>query len=268
MKRGSKAAGIVLSTMGLGVLLCPSLPTQAAPLISNAPMIRGHLTTGSNASSSSKTHNLGWESTNWSGYVLSGGTYNSITGYWVVPTVQSSKSATYSSSWIGIDGYNDSDLIQTGTEQDYYNGSAHYGAWWEILPAAETPISMTVEPGDEMYADIQNEGNGQWLIEIKDITRNETFSTTQAYSGPQSSAEWIQERPMVGNRLSTLANYGETTFDPASVNGSNPGFTSSESGAMVNNSGTQIISYPSNPDSDTDGFNVAYGSTQPAPPAS
>jgi hypothetical protein len=37
---------------------------------------------------------------------------------------------------------------------------------------------------------------------------------------------------------------------------------------MVNNSGTQIISYPSNPDSDTDGFNVAYGSTQPNPPAS
>ena len=48
---------------------------------------------------------------------------------------------TYSSAWIGVDGFNDNDLIQTGTEQDYYSGGAHYDAWWEILPAAETEIS-------------------------------------------------------------------------------------------------------------------------------
>ena len=36
---------------------------------------------------------------------------------------------------------------------DYYSGSAHYAAWWEILPAAETSItSITVHPGDHMTA--------------------------------------------------------------------------------------------------------------------
>ena len=43
----------------------------------------------------------------------------------------------YSSSWIGIDGLANRDLIQTGTDSDYVDGSPHYDAWWEILPAAE-----------------------------------------------------------------------------------------------------------------------------------
>ncbi len=50
------------------------------------------------------------------------------------------KGSTYSSSWIGIDGFNNSNLIQTGTEQDYTSGGAQYCAWWEIFLAAETQI--------------------------------------------------------------------------------------------------------------------------------
>ncbi|WP_367305954.1 G1 family glutamic endopeptidase [Alicyclobacillus acidocaldarius] len=173
----------------------------------------------------------------------------------------------YSSSWIGIDGFNNSDLIQTGTEQDYVNGHAQYDAWWEILPAPETVISsMTIAPGDHMSAHIHNNGNGTWTITLTDVTRNETFSTTQSYSGPGSSAEWIQEAPQIGGRIATLANYGETTFDPGTVNGGNPGLTMSDAGYMVQNNA--VVSVPSAPDSDTDGFNVAYGSNQPSPPAS
>ena len=91
----------------------------------------------------------GWASSNWSGYAATGTTYSSVTAKWIVPAVTASRKATYSSDWVGIDGFNNSDLIQTGTESDYYNGSAHYAAWWEILPASETVIpSITVKPGD------------------------------------------------------------------------------------------------------------------------
>src|SRR4051794_30938567 len=97
-------------------------------------------------------HHAGWSASNWSGYAKTG-SYTTATGRWVVPSVAATKSASYSSQWVGIDGFNNSDLIQTGTEADYYNRSAHYNAWWEILPAAETPISsMTVRPGDVMSA--------------------------------------------------------------------------------------------------------------------
>lgn len=211
--------------------------------------------------------NIGWAASNWSGYAISGGTYNDITGTWTVPTVQASPGNSYSSSWIGIDGFNNSNLIQTGTEQDYVNGHAQYDAWWEILPAAETVIpSMAVYPGDHMSAHIHNNGNGTWTITLQDLTQNETFSTTQSYSGPGSSAEWIQEAPEVNGSISTLANYGQTTFDPGTVNGGNPGLTSSAGGYMIQNGA--VVSYPSNPDSDTDGFNAAYGSNQPTPPQS
>jgi Peptidase A4 family len=99
------------------------------------------------------------------------------------------------------------------------------------------------------------------------MSRNETFSTVQTYTGPQTSAEWIEEAPSVGGRIAPLANYGQTTFDPGTlVNGINPGLTASDGGVMIQK-GIQV-STDSNPDSDTDGFNMAYGATAPSPPAS
>lgn len=207
----------------------------------------------------------GWTSSNWSGYAITGSTYSSVTAQWVVPAVAASRKSTYSSNWVGIDGYNNSDLIQTGTESDYYNGSAHYDAWWEILPAAETVIpSISVRPRDTVTASITKGSGSSWTITITDGSQK--FTTTQTYTGPQTSAEWIEEAPTVGGRVAPLANYGQTTFDPGTVNGGKPNLTASEGGAMVQK---QVqVSTPSNPDGDFDGFSVAYGSAAPAPPSS
>lgn len=209
----------------------------------------------------------GWQSSNWSGYAVTGSGFHAITGKWVVPAVSATRRATYSSSWIGIDGFNNSSLIQTGTEQDYYSGKAHYDAWWEILPAAETVIpSLTIHPGDSMSASITQNSGSSWTIAITDNTTGQSFSINKTYTGPQTSAEWIQEAPTVGGRVANLAHYGQTIFDPGTVNGANPGLVSSDSGVMKQN-GVQV-STPSSPDGDTDGFNVAYGSSTPAPPGS
>ena len=211
------------------------------------------------------TRAAGWASSNWSGYAVTGSTYNSVTAKWNVSAVAASRKATYSSDWVGIDGYNNSNLIQTGTESDYYNGAAHYAAWWEILPAAETVIpSITVKPGDTVTASITKGSGSSWTIKITD--GSQSFTTTQNYTGPQTSAEWIEEAPTVGGRVAPLANYGHATFDPGTVNGGNPRLTASEGGVMVQK--RIQVSTPSNPDGDTDGFNVAYGSTAPAPPPS
>ncbi|MHB1853952.1 MAG: G1 family glutamic endopeptidase [Acidimicrobiales bacterium] len=72
----------------------------------------------------------GWTSSNWSGYAeTSFAPYSSITGDWTVPAVIG-PNGSYSATWIGIDGFTNSSLIQTGTEQNYLNGSAQYSAWW------------------------------------------------------------------------------------------------------------------------------------------
>jgi hypothetical protein len=140
-----------------------------------------------------------------------------VSGTWIVPQVSRTASATYSWAWIGVDGFNNSDLIQTGTEEDYYNGSAHYNAWWEILPAAETAISTTtypVSPGDHMSGQIgetstivstgrfrQRSPQHVWQIAIADATKGWHFQTGQAYNGPGTSAEWILEAPSFGGRV-------------------------------------------------------------------
>ena len=258
-------AGPVGLALMLGTVAAPAASTTmaAAPArapITNTPRIPVRPAQG--------LHNTGWAASNWSGYAITGSTYHSITGSWVVPSVTSTRGTEYSSAWIGIDGFNNSDLIQTGTEQDASsNGSTSYSAWWEILPAAETPISsMTIHPGDHMSASITDNGNGTWTIYIADNTTGQSYTTTQAYSGPAQSAEWIMEAPEVGGTISTLAHYGQTTFDPGTVNGGNPFLVPNDGGVMIQHN--QQVSTPSNPDSDTDGFNVAYGATAPAPPAS
>ena len=213
------------------------------------------------------TRAAGWASSNWSGYAVTGSGYNSVTEAWTVTAAARSRKATYSSEWVGIDGYNNNSLIQTGTESDYYSGSAHYSAWWEILPAAETVIpSITVRPGDAMTASITHGSGSAWTITITNKSTGASFTTSKSYTGPQTSAEWIEEAPTVGGRVGTLANYGLATFDPGTVNGQNPLLNPNEGGVMVQK-GVQV-STPSNPDIDTDGFNAKYGSTAPAPPSS
>jgi hypothetical protein len=212
---------------------------------------------------------FGWASSNWSGYAMTGGPYTSASGTWTVPAVAASTGARYSSSWVGIDGFNNANLIQTGTEQDYYAGAAHYYAWWEVLPAAETVITMPVAAGDHMSASIANNGNGSWTISITDASEGLTFTTVQAYSGPGTSSEWIEEAPTVGGHIATLAHYGSTVFDSGTVNGAAPALATSDGGVMIQN--RSQVSTPSTPDTgnpSADGFNIAYGSVSPAAPAS
>lgn len=250
---------VLLAGFGLmaSVMSAPGLQAMAAPAISHHPRIAAGV-----------HRNLGWASSNWSGYASTASApYTSVTGTWIVPTVLPTRKATFSSSWVGIDGFNNSSLIQSGTEQDYYRGAAHYSAWWEILPAPATVIpTITISPGDHMSVTITRGSGSSWTISISDVTTSQSFSTTQTYTGPGASAEWIEEAPTVGGRIATLAHYGQSTFDPGTANGVNPGLTPADGGVMIQK-GAQV-STPSNPDIDTDGFNIAYGSTQPAPNAS
>ena len=232
------------------------------PLAVNASAVFHHPRVSASVGS-----NAGWASSNWSGYAKTG-SFTRATGAWVVPSVARSGKPTYSSQWVGIDGFNNGSLIQTGTEADFYNGSAHYGAWWEILPAAETVIpSITVHPGDRMSASITKGSGSNWTITISDTTTGKTFTTVKNYTGPGTSAEWIEEAPSVGGHVATLATYSSPDkFDPGTANGGNPHLTAADGGVMIQRN--HQVSTPSVPDSDTDGFNMAYGSSAPAPPSS
>ena len=227
-----------------------------------------------------------WASSNWSGYAVqttASSPFTAVTGAWKVPTTQKPRKSSYgfSAAWVGIDGFFNSQnaLIQTGTEQDFYYGSGHYNAWWtssaqgyqeQSITGGCTPSSATcgeVVPGDPMTASITlTGGNGSITLTNGSAGHGWTYTTTISYSGPGLSAEWIMEAPSSITGVLPLANYGSTVFDPGTVNGGNPGLVAADGGDLVQNG--RIVSIPSGPDHDTDGFAIAYGSTAPSPPAS
>jgi predicted secreted protein len=281
---------VLVVTAGVGVLgagawSAPVVPALAG-VIQNQPM---HLLThATGRSATTAASSSCWQSTNWSGYVVSTGggpgcvpasgvSYTSVSGTWTVPTVTGSAgggggllgglvgtsigNSTDSAIWTGIDGATDSNLIQAGTEQDVTNGVASYYAWWEILPAPETQISsITVQPGDSITVSIAKVSGTSWSITLTDNGSAQhpgthTFTTTQTYTGSGASAEWIVEAPLVGGQQSTLANYGSTVFDHGAVNGQTVVLASGTGGEMVTQSGilgiggtTTAISVPSTPD--------------------
>ena len=209
---------------------------------------------------------LGWYSSNWAGYAVAGGPYSSVGAQWTVPAVSASYRGSFSALWVGIDGFTSSALIQAGTEADYFNGVAHYSAWWEILPAPAVTIrTLSVRPGDRMSVTITRVSSGRWRIVVKDA-RSGSYATTRAYSGSASSAEWIEETPIVGGRTTLLAAHSTVVFDHASLDGASPNLVPQDAGAMIRRG--VLVDTPSTPDADGDGFALAEQATPPPRPRS
>lgn len=230
-----------------------------------------------------------WESSNWSGYAVattssfscqpsSSVAYTSVAGTWTVPTVSASSGSSYSAAWLGIDGFNNDTLIQTGTEQDYYSRSSHYSAWWTTSAQnfEEQPIREPVKPGDTITATISesNAATHTWNITLADSSESPawSFTTSQTYTGVGASAEWVIEAPGVNGRVATMAHYGSTTFNLDAVNGTSlpadsPSLVAGDGGELVqgNSFRSQVVSIPSGP-AGGDEFAVGYGSTAPPVP--
>ncbi|HEX2702938.1 MAG TPA: G1 family glutamic endopeptidase, partial [Solirubrobacteraceae bacterium] len=160
-------------------------------------------------------------SSNWSGYVATGGTFSAVSGAWTVPAVTCSSSDSYSADWVGIDGESSATVEQDGTESDCVSGSASYDAWYELYgdssvnAGMEVKLGNYVSPGDSMTASV-SVSEHLWTLTITDSTESWQVSKQFNWSAPaQSSAEWIAERPKVGSSLPPLANFATVAFTGA-----------------------------------------------------
>ena len=154
-----------------------------------------------------------YTSTNWSGYAITGpsGSVTDVKGSWVVPRVVCNSTETYSSFWVGIDGFSSTTVEQTGTDSDCQGGTPTYYAWYEFYPNPAFVTSLTIKPGDHMYAKVVY-ANSKFTITITDKTTGKTATHTQAVSGAtRSSAEWIAEAPYNGGIL-PLADFGTVLY--------------------------------------------------------
>jgi hypothetical protein len=211
--------------------------------------------------------------TNWSGAVAAGPgvSFAGIAGRWTVPSVQPSSPIEYSATWIGLDGWGNTNLIQVGTAQNTAvtpttPAVPRYYAWYETLPTDPTAVRITapVSPGDQMSAAVYQVGTTTtWVVEITDTTQGWGYGTTTTitYTGPADSAEWIEEAPTVAGQQSTLADFGSVEFTTVVVASSTTNFGVTPI-FMVASPHTRIIAYPGTPT--TGGFSVFYGTPKPA----
>lgn len=279
MRRRAVVVGLSLTALAAGLLGSAGVANAAQSAKSRIVLAPGHHLSakpgaGGHGGGGGGTPWPGWASSNWSGYAVTHTTYTAATGHWTVPTPARTRGSTYSAAWVGIGGFNDAALIQTGTEQDFVNGRAVYAAWWttDAQGYAETsfPQGVNVHAGDTMDASIVESTSGSWTITLTDASTGQTGTETLdagTYTNPGLSAEWIMEAPGIGGHQSTIANFGSDVFDSGTVNGNRgPGFTDADAGELIQKN--VVVTIPSKPDKDTDGFTIKYGSSQPAPPSS
>jgi hypothetical protein len=198
---------------------------------------------------------------NWAGYVSDTGTYTSISGSWVVPTVTDISANGADATWIGIGGVLSHDLIQTGTEAvPDTDGGIDYQAWYELLPSGSVTVPLSVHAGDSMNAMITKESNtNTWLITLIDTTTGKSYSTTVNYTSSLSSAEWIEEMPAgVGTSIS-LDDFGTIGFTKGStvMNGTSVSIAGSDAQALtMANAENQPLAVPSILGADGASFSV------------
>jgi hypothetical protein len=200
-------------------------------------------------------------SSNWSGYAVYGaaGSVTEVKGSWTVPAVTGTTGqSSYCAQWVGIDGYSSNSVEQIGTESDYINGVARYYVWYEMYPKMSKSVNIAVSPGNAITADVKYLGSNQFKLTITNVTRGQSFTTTEKLpNAARSSAEWIVEAPSSGKIL-TLAKFGTVNFTGSSttvnsVTGAISNFTNDRIDMV---SGTQIIALTSALSSDGTGFSV------------
>jgi peptidase A4-like protein len=168
---------------------------------------------------------------NWAGYVAASSpaakaSFSGVSGGWTQPAANcGAGSPSNSAFWVGIGGYTGTHLEQIGTSADCSKtGQAVYYAWYELVPAAEVPVTMTVAPGDRFSAHVGVSGDTV-TVSLSDLTRHATFSKRLQMTSPTvSSAEWIAEAPSrcVSSssqdcHVLSLADFGNVTFTGASA---------------------------------------------------
>jgi hypothetical protein len=193
------------------------------------------------------------ESTNWAGAALQTSGVTEVTGTFTVPkpTVPSggsSRNEYCGAAWVGIDGYSDADLIQTGVLWCVENGEFEYEAWYEYLPASLIAYSgITVTAGSVVTVTATKTSNngGTTTLTAGGKTVSHTFSN-QNSPLPGTSAEWIVEDFTSGSSLVPFANFGTVTFTGASalVNGATvaPGGSGSTIIDLESSSGSILTS--------------------------
>ena len=200
-------------------------------------------------------------STIWSGglvFPLPGQSFRWISGEWTIPNVgapAADNQTYYCAIWVGIDGdisVASQDLCQAGINLDVtQNGSnitRNCSAWCEWFPGPEIEIpNFPVTFGDTVVVTICASGSSATEAQIffANLTANHgtsfildagLFADGSQISLVGDSAQWVVERPEVGESTALLANYVEVFFSGCQAGS----YSADGSSRDIVNGGTEI----------------------------
>lgn len=181
-----------------------------------------------------------------------------VVATWIEPTLNCQSTPNGDVAiWVGVDGADNSNLFQSGTDASCINGRQSDAGWWEELPQASNPFGdRDIAAGDSITTQISQTSPGYWTYQVTDNTNGASWGaqTPIAYNGPGSTAEWIVEDPTNGNtrQFEALPNFGTVTLTNIGANN----YSGSISGIeMVQHN--QVLSLPSSYVGGS--FSVSYG---------
>ena len=145
-------------------------------------------------------------SVDWSGYAVTGATFNKVESQVTVPTVTCATAKSESLFWVGLDGYqstsNTVEQIGVGATCTSVNSAPHYFAWWQMFAKGSNEsfnqiANFTVEPGYVVAETVTyNPTQKNYVLQLSH--GSQSFSTTRLCAGGyvcgRQSAEWVAER--------------------------------------------------------------------------
>jgi Peptidase A4 family len=226
----------------------PTRPGGAVGGFQPGGLIRAHSASqpSASAASSGTTRSVrdgSTTSTNWSGYVLTGGTgaFSSVSSSWTEPAASCGSGTQYAAFWVGLDGYNSNSVEQTGTDSDCSGGSPDYYGWYEMYPADPVYFTNPVAPGDSLSASVAVSGTS-YTLTLTDSTQGWTQTENESGSYADSSAEVITEAPSSAQGPLPLADFGTIGYSAAAADGVSFSAQDPTSITMVAGDGDQLDS--------------------------
>jgi hypothetical protein len=232
----------------LGFISRRTLPMFGAAAVVASLALSGGVTPNAAAAShaAAKSPHIvygNYELSNWGGYVASGtsGEFTSATASWIEPKVTCRNDNSLYAPWVGIDGFNDSSVEQTGVQTYCATGKPVDSAWFEMYPKNPVYYNKKVKAGDSITATVTSSG-GNFTLTISDATEGWTETTHKTLSSAKHlSAEAVIESPTVDypniksvnftsvefngspldsytlTKLSTNSGSGTTTYSPSAI---------------------------------------------------
>ena len=157
-------------------------------------------------------HTNRFENSNWGGYAATG-SFSSVSGSWVEPSVTCNSTNDLFAPWVGIDGFDSSTVEQTGVQTDCSSGSPVLSGWYEMYPDAPVYFSNSVSEGDTITASVVNTSGSNYQLTLTDNTKGWSHTVNQSLSASDASAEAVIESPTSSYPSFSRLNFSGVTFN-------------------------------------------------------